>query len=67
MPLTQGLNGRQRLDRVCYAANMWQQLQEHQAEMASTHMRQLFESDPGRAESFSAEACDIFLDYSKSG
>eukprot|EP00656_Telonema_subtile_P008744 TRINITY_DN14086_c0_g1_i1.p1 TRINITY_DN14086_c0_g1~~TRINITY_DN14086_c0_g1_i1.p1 ORF type:complete len:558 (+),score=183.01 TRINITY_DN14086_c0_g1_i1:139-1812(+) len=44
---------------------MWSELRTHQAEMATVHMRQLFEADPTRAESFSAEACDVFLDYSK--
>jgi len=44
---------------------MWSQLEAHKDEMSSAHMRQLFESDPSRAASFSLEACDIFMDYSK--
>jgi glucose-6-phosphate isomerase len=43
----------------------WQALQDHQAEMADTHMRELFQRDPQRFQQFSFEAANLFLDYSK--
>ena len=43
----------------------WKALEAH-AEVAKTwHMKELFAKDPARAEKFSAEACGLFLDYSK--
>lgn len=33
--------------------------------LAGTHMRDMFEADPRRFRRFSAEACGIFLDFSK--
>jgi len=44
---------------------MWSSIEAHQTEMSSVHMRQLFDSDPSRAATFSLEACDVFVDYSK--
>ncbi len=43
----------------------WQALQRHHAEIGARHLRELFESDPGRGERMAAEAVGIYLDYSK--
>jgi glucose-6-phosphate isomerase len=43
----------------------WQALQDHQAHIADVHLRELFASDPGRAERMTGEAAGLFLDYSK--
>ncbi|HYE18799.1 MAG TPA: glucose-6-phosphate isomerase [Tepidisphaeraceae bacterium] len=43
----------------------WQGLKQHHAEIASTHMRDLFAQDAGRFAEFSAKFEDILLDYSK--
>ena len=43
----------------------WQALASHQKRMAETHLRELFASDPERAERFSLEHGDWLLDYSK--
>ncbi len=43
----------------------WSALQDHHASVAGTHLRDLFADDPGRGEQFVAEACGIYLDYSK--
>lgn len=43
----------------------WQALQVHHATMASTHLRELFASDPDRGQRMTAEACGLYLDYSK--
>ncbi|MGQ0617320.1 MAG: glucose-6-phosphate isomerase [Acidimicrobiia bacterium] len=43
----------------------WQALQRHHAEMADTHLRDLFAADPTRGERMTAEAADLYLDYSK--
>jgi glucose-6-phosphate isomerase len=43
----------------------WRALEEHYASTCSLHMRDMFVSDPGRAERFSLEVGDVFLDYSK--
>lgn len=43
----------------------WQALNAHQKAIASTHMRDLFTSDPERFQKFSLEWKDILLDYSK--
>ena len=40
-------------------------LRRHQREIRDVHLRDLFARDPGRAERFSLEAGDLFLDYSK--
>ncbi len=40
-------------------------LKSHAREWQGLHLRQLFADDPGRAERFSLEAGDLFLDYSK--
>jgi glucose-6-phosphate isomerase len=43
----------------------WAALQAHYAKARDWHLRQLFTTDPGRGERFTAEAAGIFLDYSK--
>ena len=43
----------------------WQSLQAHWQDMEQVRMRDLFDRDPKRFESFSLEACGILLDYSK--
>jgi glucose-6-phosphate isomerase len=43
----------------------WKALEAHHATAAGLHLRDLFAADPQRAERFSAEAGDLFLDYSK--
>ena len=43
----------------------WQALREHQAELATTHMRALFQEDPERFRRFSIEAAGLRLDYAK--
>ena len=43
----------------------WRALQKHHTEIAGLHLRELFAADPERAKTFSAEACGLFLDYSK--
>ncbi|MHA7880363.1 MAG: glucose-6-phosphate isomerase [Saccharospirillum sp.] len=43
----------------------WQKLTAHKAEMSDVHMRNLFNADPHRAQTFSASAAGIDLDYSK--
>ena len=43
----------------------WQALLRHHEEIAGRHLRDLFAEDPGRGERLTAEACGIFLDYSK--
>jgi glucose-6-phosphate isomerase len=43
----------------------WDALRAHHAEIAGTHLRDLFGADPSRGERLTAEACGIYLDYSK--
>ncbi len=43
----------------------WLALGSHSAALKSLHLRDLFASDPGRAERFSVKAEGLFLDYSK--
>ena len=43
----------------------WQALERHYAEIAGSHLRDLFAADPGRGERLAAEAAGIYLDYSK--
>jgi glucose-6-phosphate isomerase len=43
----------------------WQALSAHFEQQKSVHLRELFRSDPSRAERFSAEAAGLLLDYSK--
>jgi len=43
----------------------WKALETHRRAIGEQHMRDSFAADPGRFETFSAEACGILLDYSK--
>ena len=43
----------------------WRALADHHARVESTHMRELFERDPGRFSRFSLRDCGILLDFSK--
>ncbi|MCA8987923.1 MAG: glucose-6-phosphate isomerase [Planctomycetaceae bacterium] len=43
----------------------WSNLSAHASQIRSEHLRTLFESDHGRAKTFSLKACDLFFDYSK--
>lgn len=43
----------------------WKALQNHHREVSRLHLRELFVTDPGRARNMSAEACGLFLDFSK--
>jgi glucose-6-phosphate isomerase len=43
----------------------WKALEQHYAEIAEVHLRQLFADDPERGERLTAEAAGLYLDYSK--
>ena len=43
----------------------WKALEEHSRQIHGRQLRQMFADDPARGERFNAEACGIFLDYSK--
>jgi glucose-6-phosphate isomerase len=43
----------------------WKALQAHHAEVAGLHLRELFAADPQRGTKLVAEACGLYLDYSK--
>ncbi|MGV9747076.1 glucose-6-phosphate isomerase [Rhodococcus zopfii] len=43
----------------------WQHLSEHRADIESLHLRELFATEPGRAEAFTLTAADLYIDYSK--
>lgn len=43
----------------------WIELTTHHAEIAATTIGELFAADPSRGERLNAEACGIYLDYSK--
>jgi glucose-6-phosphate isomerase len=43
----------------------WQALKTHYEEIRGAHLRQLFDDDPARGESFTAEGAGLLLDYSK--
>ncbi|MFM8719604.1 MAG: glucose-6-phosphate isomerase, partial [Chthoniobacterales bacterium] len=43
----------------------WKALAAHHREIAGPHLRELFAGDPERGEKFAAEACGLYLDYSK--
>src|ERR1700678_3808073 len=43
----------------------WKALQGHFAEVGTKHLTELFAGDAGRGERLTAEACGLFLDYSK--
>ncbi len=43
----------------------WSALEAHQRELADVHLRELFRDDARRGQAMTAEACGIYLDYSK--
>jgi glucose-6-phosphate isomerase len=43
----------------------WKALEQHQAEIARVHLRELFARDPARGERLRVEAEGLYLDYSK--
>jgi len=43
----------------------WEALSRHWKKIKPKHLRELFASDPYRADTFFLNACDLFLDYSK--
>ena len=43
----------------------WTALQKHFAEISQQHLRELFASDPGRAERYTVSGAGLTLDYSK--
>lgn len=43
----------------------WAALAAHHAAIGNRHLRELFASDPTRAQAFTAEGAGLFLDYSK--
>lgn len=43
----------------------WKALTEHSTAIKNLHLRELFAQDSQRGEQFTAEAADLFLDYSK--
>ena len=43
----------------------WKALQQHAETIRPQQLRDLFKSDPARGTRFTAEACGLFLDYSK--
>ena len=43
----------------------WKALQAHYEQIKDTHLRKLFADDPDRADKFSVEGADLYLDYSK--
>ena len=45
--------------------NTWKKLREHYLKTKALHLKELFADDPQRAENFSIEWKDFFLDYSK--
>lgn len=53
--------GRGGLDRM----TEWTALGEHREQLGEVHLRELFEKDPTRAERYSLQVGDLYLDYSK--
>ncbi|GAA1643445.1 glucose-6-phosphate isomerase [Georgenia ruanii] len=45
--------------------NQWQALAAHAEELKGTHLRDLFGADAERGATFTAEAVDLYVDYSK--
>ncbi len=43
----------------------WKALQQHAETLRPQHLREIFQADPTRGERFTAQACGLFLDYSK--
>ncbi len=43
----------------------WQALAGHAEKFSAVHLRDLFDSEPGRGERYAAEVADLYVDYSK--
>jgi glucose-6-phosphate isomerase len=43
----------------------WKDLEQHHAQLAPRHLREIFDSEPDRGERLSLEAVGLYLDYSK--
>ncbi|OLZ68051.1 glucose-6-phosphate isomerase [Streptomyces sp. IMTB 2501] len=54
-------DGRTRLNQT----PEWTALAKHREELADTHLRELFATDPGRAEGYALQVGDLYIDYSK--
>ncbi len=54
-------------DRITSLASRpaWKALQQHAESLRPQHLRDIFKADPARGTRFTAEACGLFLDYSK--
>ncbi|AII10872.1 glucose-6-phosphate isomerase [Rhodococcus opacus] len=44
---------------------LWQKLSDHHWEVAPTHLRELFDTDPHRGTDLTVTAADLYIDYSK--
>ncbi|MBW8793129.1 MAG: glucose-6-phosphate isomerase, partial [Streptomyces sp.] len=54
-------DGRTRLNQT----PEWTALAEHREELAGTHLRDLFDADPGRGTGYTLQVGDLHIDYSK--
>jgi glucose-6-phosphate isomerase len=54
-------------DRIAPLASRpaWKALQQHADTLRPQHLRDIFQADPSRGSRFTAQACGLFLDYSK--
>jgi glucose-6-phosphate isomerase len=53
------------MTRELSASPAWRDLETNATALKATHLRDLFASDPGRAERLTGEAAGLFVDYSK--
>ncbi|MEU9501060.1 glucose-6-phosphate isomerase [Streptomyces sp. NPDC048196] len=53
--------GRSRLDQM----PEWTALSKHREQLGEVHLRELFERDPARADRYTLQVGDLYLDYSK--
>ena len=44
---------------------LWKKLTDHQQAVAALHLRELFDTDPGRGTDLTVTAGDLYVDYSK--
>ncbi len=47
------------------ATDQWRTVARHAERLQATHLRELFDADPGRAEAMTLEAAELVADYSK--